>query len=427
MDVDTAILLASLTVILLFVLGTPVILCIGLWVSSVSLLIGDYGLLGNIGQATFLGLKSFALLAMPLFILTGDIVLRSGIAAAITRLSRSMLANIKGSTAVTALLASGIFAAVSGSNAATTATIGNMMHREMTQEGYDPRFSGATCASGGTVGIIIPPSVLFIVYGVLVSESIGDLFIAGILPGLLMVSAMVAVALTLSSRNGWGGNAQGSGSSVREMLRSAWDAKHAFFAIIFAIGGIYLGVFSPTEAAGMTVAYLGIATVATRKIRVRDLPGIMKGSAEIIGVLGPLIAFSVVFQQVLSFIGFDAQIQDMLLGLDPAALVMAIIAIVFLSGMILESLPNVIIWAPILAPVAVEAGFDGVHFGVVFMVGIAIGFITPPYGLNLFVAAGVTNLPFTAIARQVLPYVGALLLVWAIVIMFPQLSLWLLP
>jgi C4-dicarboxylate transporter DctM subunit len=425
MDVNTAIQSISVVVVLLFVLGTPVILCIGLWVSGLSWLIGDYGMLANIGQASFGGLQSFALLAMPLFILTGDIALRSGIASAITRLSRSLFGRVRGSTAITTLVASGAFAALSGSNAATTATIGSMMHPEMKKEGYESGFSAAICAAGGSVGIIIPPSVLFIVYGVLVSVSVGDLFVAGILPGILMVIGMVITAYILSRRNRWGD--EPVSPSVRAISRAAWDAKHAFLAVVFAIGGIYLGVFSPTEAAGITVAYLAVATVVTRKIRLRDLPQVMKGSAEIIGVLGPLIAFSVVLQQAFSFLGVDERVRDMLSPLPNRELTLAIMAIIFVSGMILESLPNVIIWAPILAPLAEKAGFDPVHFGVVFMVGIAIGFVTPPYGLNLFVASGITNIPYTTIARRVIPFVVALLIVWALVIVFPPLSLWLVP
>jgi len=300
-----------------------------------------------------------------------------------------------------------------------------MMHREMVKEGYAPGFSAATCASGGTVGIIIPPSVLFIVYGVLVSVSVGDLFIAGVLPGILMTTAMMACALIMARRNNWGTTSHAS--SMRGILINMWQAKHAFFAVVFAIGGIYLGVFSPTEAAGVTVAYLAIATVAGGSIKLKEIPETMRGSAEVIGVLGPLIAFSVVLQQVFTFLGLDTKVQDVLSSLEGNNLIYAIIAIIFVSGMILESLPNVIIWAPILAPLAIEAGFDAVHFGVIFMVGIAIGFITPPYGLNLFVASGITGIPFLTISRYVFPYVVGLLIVWMVVIAFPSLSLWLVP
>ena len=177
----------------------------------------------------------------------------------------------------------------------------------------------------------------------------------------------------------------------------------------------------------MTVAYLVIATVFNGSLKLSDLPITMKGSAEVMGVLGPLIAFSVVLQQVFSFLGLDVKIQTYLTNLEGNQLTLAIVAILFVSGMLLESLPNVIIWAPILAPLANQAGFDPIHFGVIFMVGIAIGFISPPYGLNLFVAAAVTGLPYLTIARRVMPYVLALMVAWTLVIMFPELSLWLVP
>lgn len=408
--------------IFFFIIGLPIMLCIALWVVLITASTGDINALLNIGQTAYYGLASFALLAMPLFILTGDFISASGLARAFTNFGRSVAGGAKGALANSTLVASGLFSAISGSNAATTATIGSMMLPEFKKEKYDVVFAAATCASGGTVGIIIPPSVIFIVYGVLLNVPVGDLFLAGVIPGIMMVVSMMLVATYISTKNKWG---IVSTFSFKAMLKAAWGAKHGFIASFITLGGIYTGAFSPTEAAGIAVAYCAFTGfVFTRKIPVRDTFKVIGKSAAINGILAPIIAFSVILQQQFSMLGVGEIIQGFLLGIGSDTQVIALMMIIiFAAGCILESLPNVIIFAPILAPIAMKIGFNPIHFGVIFVMGLAIGFITPPYGLNLFVASGISGISYTKIAKKIIYYIIPLVLVWISVAMFPKLAL----
>ena len=251
MSDPTLITAISIGVTFLFMLGVPVFLVIGYWVIGVSFVLGMP--LQNIGGA--LGdvfTDGFALLAMPLFILTGDLINRSGIARRLSDFAYACLGWIRGGLAMAALGACGLFAAISGSNSATTATIGSMLHPEMVKGGYDERFSAATAAAGGTVGIIIPPSIIFIVYGFLLNLPISELFVAGIIPGALMVLAMMFAAFLICWRNGWGFLIPLSPLRVFKTAIGAWLG---FFAIGLVLWGIYTGKFSPTEAAGVTVGF----------------------------------------------------------------------------------------------------------------------------------------------------------------------------
>ena len=243
--------LISLGVTMLFMLGVPVLLVIGYWVIGCSFVLGLT--LDNMG-AELMNVfnKGFALLAMPLFILTGDLINQSGIARRLSDFAYSCLGWLRGGLAMAALGACGLFAAISGSNSATTATIGSMLHPEMVKGGYDERFSAATAAAGGTVGIIIPPSIIFIVYGFLLNLPISDLFIAGLVPGSLMVLGMMTAAFIICTINGWGYLIRLSFSRVMKTAIGAWLG---FFAIGLVLWGIYTGKFSPTEAAGVTVGF----------------------------------------------------------------------------------------------------------------------------------------------------------------------------
>ncbi len=416
--------LISIGVTLLFIVGVPIFLVIGLWVVGVSLVI-DFTL-ANVGVTLYEGLNFYGLLALPLFILTGDLISAAGIAKRLVDFAYASLGWMRGGLAMASLGACGMFAAISGSNSATTATIGGIMHPAMVKGGYDDKFAAATVAAGGTVGIIIPPSIIFIVYGFMMNLPIGDLFIGGLIPGLLMVIAMQMTCYFLAKRNNWGDIIKFEPVKVGTTAVKAWLG---FLAIGIVIWGIYSGAFSPTEAAGVTVGFCLLAGVfVTREIKIKSLPTIMMRSGQITGMLAPLIAISVVMQQVLSQLGakeFITEVVTSLGGYYP--ILFACMMIVLLAGTILESLPNTIILAPILAPIAATIGVDPIHFAVIFLVGDAIGFITPPYGLNLYVASGMTGIPYLRLLYYTMPYLIALLIAWVLIATIPEFSLILLP
>ncbi|WP_417245814.1 TRAP transporter large permease [Celeribacter sp.] len=443
--------LISIAVTLLFMLGVPVFLVIGYWVIGMSFVLGLP--LINTGSALAdVFTDGFALLAMPLFILTGDLINRSGIARRLSDFAYACLGWLRGGLAMASLGACGLFAAISGSNSATTATIGSMLHPEMVKGGYDERFSAATAAAGGTVGIIIPPSIIFIVYGFLLNLPISELFVAGIIPGAMMVGAMMLVAFVICKRNGWGYLIP---LQFNRIMKTAIGAWLGFFAIGLVLWGIYTGKFSPTEAAGVTVGFcivVGFISLPVYRLMGSpsedrpysernmseylvvqgftpfELPSITMRSAQIAGVLAPLIAVSVMMQQILSVLGAQEIIGDFVRGMGGYyAVLFTSMAIVFVAGMVLESLPVTIILAPILAPVAHSVGVDPVQFGVIFLVGASIGFITPPYGLNLYVASGVTGVPYLKLLRYTVPYLLSLFVVWIMIALLPFLTSILIP
>jgi TRAP-type C4-dicarboxylate transport system permease large subunit len=450
MSDGTLVTLISIGVTFFFMLGVPVLLVIAYWVIGCSFVLGLT--LDNVG-AELMNVfnKGFALLAMPLFILTGDLINQSGIARRLSDFAYACLGWLRGGLAMASLGACGLFAAISGSNSATTATIGSMLHPEMVKGGYDERFSAATAAAGGTVGIIIPPSIIFIVYGFLLNLPISDLFVAGILPGALMVMGMQLACWIICRINGWGYLIP---LQLNRILKTAFGAWLGFFAIGLVLWGIYTGKFSPTEAAGVTVGFCVIAGLVSYPLNkllgsdkdkplsdksfaemfvvegftVPQIPSIVVRSAQITGILAPLIAISVVMQQILSLLGAQQTIGDFVTSMGGYhAVLFTSMVIVFFSGMVLESLPVTIILAPILAPIAASVGIDPIHFSVIFLVGASIGFITPPYGLNLYVASGVTGVPYFRLLRYTVPYLAALIGVWVLVSLVPDLALMLLP
>lgn len=411
--------LLTLCAFTLFVTGTPLMLIIGLWVIGMQIIF-DFPL-ANVGSSMFEGLNSFALLAAPLFILTGDLISAGGIARRMSDFALAILGWVRGGLGMASLGACGMFAAISGSNAATTATIGSITYPTMVKQGYDKNFSAATAAAGGTVGIIIPPSILFIVYGYLISLPISELFLAGIIPGILMVAVMMIACYVVSRRKGYG---QIIPFELTVLRRTFPGASIGILAIFIVLGGIYAGIFSPTEASAVTVVYCLLAGLfVTKETKIKALPDIFFRSAIIIGIIVPLVAVSIMMQEILAVIGAKEFIEGLLTGLGGYyTILFVMMGMVLAAGTVLESVPNTIILAPILAPIAVTIGVDPFHFAVIFLIGDAIGFITPPYGLNLYVASGITGLPYFQIVRQVLPYLFSLIFIWVVVALIPELS-----
>jgi len=417
---DVAIWIISIITGIFFILGVPIFLCVGFWATMASIAI-DFTI-QNIGITSYQGISSYALLAMPLFILTGDLIGAGGIAKKLSMMARRVLAPLRGGLAMAAVATCSLFSAISGSNSATVATIGRIMIPELKEQGYNDEFAATTVAAGGIVGILIPPSILMIVYGFTVNLSVLDLFKAGVIPGLLVSVALMGAARFWCHKYDWG---RPEPFIIKEVVRSTWDAKLGIVAVALILIIVYGGISSPTEASGIAAAYCLLAGVLlTREIKVKDIPKIFLSSGRVNGLLAPVVSVSIVLQQVFSILGVHDVVSDFVHSFGLRFLMIgAMMLSIVLAGAIMESISVCIILAPILAPIAVSIGMDPIHWGITFIVGLSIGFITPPFGLDLFVASGITGIPYDNLIKWVPPYILFVFTAWIAVVMVPWLSL----
>ena len=417
---DVAIWIISIITGLFFILGVPIFLCVAFWATLASIAI-DFTIM-NIGITSYQGISSYALLAMPLFILTGDLIGAGGIAKKLSIMARRVLAPLRGGLAMAAVATCSLFSAISGSNSATVATIGRIMIPELKDQGYNDEFAATTVAAGGIVGILIPPSILMIVYGFTVNLSVLDLFKAGIIPGLLVSIALMGAARFWCRKYDWG---RPEPFKMKEVVRSTWDAKLGIAAVALILIIVYGGISSPTEASGIAAAYCLIAgTLLTREIKLKDIPTVFLSSGRVNGLLAPVVSVSIVLQQVFSILGVHDVVSNFVHSFGGYYIMLvAMMFSIILAGAIMESISVTIILAPILAPIAVSIGMDPIHWGVVFIVGLSIGFITPPFGLDLFVASGITGIPYDKLIKWVPPYLFFVFIAWITIMLTPWLSL----
>ena len=375
-----------------------------------------------LAQAMYTGIEPIPLMTVPLFVFAGALMERGGLADRIVAIAQSLVGNYTGSLALVLVLGCTFFAALSGSGPATTAAIGAVMVPAMIRDRYDASFGGAVAASGGALGSLIPPSNLMIIYGIVSDTSIPRLFLAGILPGLLASIALMLCVWIIARKRGYGRHAEPF--SWRRVGHTLRDGKWAIGAPLVILGGIYSGIFTPTEAASVAVAYaLLVGSVAHRQLSFQAIVGCARSTAIISGtvviILGPAKAFG----ELMSLMLVPEMIGEFLAGFTSSGFVLlvAVAGILVVSGMFLESIAQIILFTPLMLPIAVSVGIDPVVFGVVMVVGCEIGFLTPPVGANLFVAARLTNLGIDRISVAVLPFLLTYVFVIIVIAAFPQL------
>lgn len=420
---------ALILVILLFsMLLAGVWIAVGLgMVGIVGLLIIDPSSIHGVGMIAWDTLESFVLTAVPLFLFMGSIILHSGISSRFYRGLSMWLDYVPGSLAHSNVMACSIFAAISGSSVATAAAIGAIAIPEMEKRGYDRPLTYGSLAAGGTLGILIPPSIVFILYGAIIGESVGRLFIAGVIPGVLLSGlfiAYIAVRTVLNPRLVPRGEQR---ATWRERMRGLVDIVPIFALMFMVLGGIYLGFVTPTEAAALGVAGAFFIALLYGQLGGRVLKNSMYDAIK----ANSMILFIVVGAQIMSYSLVTAGIPRAIVALITGFHVSRGVIFAFLCGMYLvlgcfmDAISLMLLTLPVVYPVMMALGYDPVWFGVVLVILLEIGLITPPVGMNLFVIQGLAKQPLSTVAWGALPFVILMLIMVAMLAMYPQLALWL--
>ena len=408
----------------LLLIGVPIAVALGLSTTATMLLFTDQPTL-IIAQKMFTSLDKFALMAIPLFVLAGNFLSQGGAAKRIIRFARSMVGHLPGGLPMSAIFACIIFAAVSGSSPATVAAIGSIMIGAIKDDGYGTPFSVGSIVCSGSLGILIPPSIVLIVYGVTVEQSIGRLFMAGVMPGIFLGGGLMVVTYLAARRAGFKKTERAPWSEIWDSFK---DAIWGLFVIIIIIGGIYGGLFTPTEAAAVSAVYgFFVVKFIYRDLTWKQIPEVIKASAATAAMIMFIIANAMIFAYLLTIQQIPQKLADLIIGMDLNKFTFLILInlLLLLAGNFMEPSSLIMIIAPLIFPVAMTLGIDPIHLGVIITVNMEIGMLTPPVGLNLFVASGISGLSLGDVVKASLPWFFILLIGLVIITYVPAISLWL--
>ena len=372
-----------------------------------------------LAQRMFVSCDSFSLIAVPFFIFAGDLLAGGKISKVLVEFCESLLGMIKGGLSVVSVLAGMFFAAISGSGAATTAAVGATLVPELKKRGYHEDQAAALIAAAGTIGVVIPPSVPMVLYAVIAEESVNDLFQAGFLPGFLMGGILIAISIYQAYKNNY---PKGAAFNLKNVVTTFLRAIPGILMPLIILGGIFSGYFTPSEAAAVAVIYaLFVSAFVYRDMTWKKLYTTMLGSAKTSAVIMIIIACSGPFGWALANWRIPETISAAVLGVssNKYVILFLIAVIILIAGVFMETSSAIILLTPVFLPLIRALGISTLHFGILFVVGIAIGMITPPVAINLFVASGITGLPLTKISKAVIPYLIGLIVVFMFIVYGP--------
>ena len=408
----------------LMITGMPISISLGLSVLSFLFFMSDVPI-ESVALKLFTGIEKFEIMAVPFFILAGNFLTHGGVARRMIAFATSMVGHLPGGLGLSAVVACSLFAAVSGSSPATVVAIGSILLPAMVKAGYPNKYGAGVVASAGGLGILIPPSIAMVMYAVSTNSSIGALFMAGVVPGLILASMLLFTTWWIAKRNNYPRAERATwGQRAKAFRESIWG----LMLIVVVMGGIYSGIFTATEAAAMSAVYAFIvATFIYKDLRLSDLKKVLLSSANLSAMLLYIITNAVLFSFLLTSEQIPQAMSESLIssGVGPIAFLLIANIMLLIAGNFMEPASIILILAPILFPIAMSLGIDPVHFGIIITVNMEIGMITPPVGLNLYVASGISKLGLTDMSKAVSPWLLTMLVFLAIVTYYPPLSLWL--